>query len=980
MANMDNNISTQIDNFTVASAHHCDTDACNEIMKNSKSSLKIITQNIRSVYKNLDSFQAQLARLSYEIDIIILTECWLNADKPIPTMENYVTYSSKKCLNQNDGIVIFVKRNLQCSVEEPDPAGANFLLLKIDSDTCILASYRSPSLYCIDSFLNSLENILSKLKGNNIMLVGDINIDIKPNNSDRNSSSYLNLTAEMGLLPGHAFPTRLRNCLDHIMIRTTTCATVIVMDSTVSDHASVMVCLGSAPSKNKNHKKITKVNYESAVEQLKTTDFTYITQNCNANEAATRFVECLISTVSQHSTVAKAPNRKVLLKPWITPGLLRCVRHRDNLHRKSLADPKNGIVEVTYKRYRNHCNLLLRKLRNAHESSALKSAKDNKETWNIIKSITHQTGKQNSADKLLPATGIADAPDAIEQINHYFSNIGKLLADNILKKQNSSLPPYVIETPPARDSLVLLPPDEAEVEAVINNLKNDCATGWDSIPAKLLKLGKEVLVPPITKLIEACFEQGVFPRIFKKSLVTPVHKGGNQDDVKNFRPISVLSTLSKILEKLLNRRLMKYLEHNKIISDTQFGFRPGKSTADAVNQLVDYVTGKLDAKQKCLGVFLDLAKAFDTVRIPTLVTKLEHAGIRGRALDIFTDFLNDRTQKVKIGEVISNEARVDYGVPQGSCLSPSLFLLYVNDLCQQSLNNGKIFSYADDTVLIFHGEHWDTAREAAETGLRKIIHWLEGNLLTLNISKTSFLQFTFAKTKPTVVSLKAHSCDVANSGIPCSCLPITQQKTMKYLGVILDEGLTWRPHIEQTSSRVRKLIWAFKKLRQVAEFKLLRAIYLALAQSIVGYCITAWGGACKTHMIRLERAQRSLLKVMTFKPYRFPTRTLYESCQVLTVRQLYLLNLILKQHEKTPVNHATKHTRTFRNVCSTVKCKTASARRQRLYLSSYLYNKINNILNLNPLTKNKTKIKLNSWLQTLDYQQTENLIKEQYSR
>lgn len=208
-----------------------------------------------------------MARLSCEFEIIILTECWLNDNKPIPTMDNYVTYSSKKCLNQNDGITVFINKNVQCTVEEPDPIGANFLLLKIGSELCILASYRSPSIYCTDSFLNSLENILSKVKASTTILIGDINIDIKPNSTDRNSPSYLNLTAEMGLLPGHTHPTRLYNCLDHVMLSTTTCASIMVLDSTVSDHASVMVCLNNTPSKNKNRVKkyITKLNYEGAV-------------------------------------------------------------------------------------------------------------------------------------------------------------------------------------------------------------------------------------------------------------------------------------------------------------------------------------------------------------------------------------------------------------------------------------------------------------------------------------------------------------------------------------------------------------------------------------------------------------------------------------------------------------------------------------------------------------------------------------------
>lgn len=972
MANTNSNIS-HIDNITIATSHHCDTDTCNAVIGNSNAgSIKVITQNIRSIYKNLDGFRAQLARLTFEVDIIILTECWLSKDKSIPTIENYVTHSSKKCLNQNDGIVIYTKDHIQCTVEEPDTEGANFLLLKVGTNICILAAYRSPSIYRIDGFLNSLENVISKIKRKTIILTGDMNIDIKANNSDRNSASYLNLTAELGLLPGHTYPTRLHNCLDHLMINASNDSTVVVMDSTVTDHASVLLCLNKEPCKTNKIRSTTKLNIEATVEHLKNTDFSFITKDADANEATTLFVDCLMTAISLHTKVITVPNRKLIIKPWITPGLLRCIRHRDNLHKDVLKNPTNTTMEISYKRYRNHCNLLLRKLRTHHEKSALKSSQTSKETWSIIKSITNQNEKKTVATELLPVT--KDASKEIETINKYFSGIGKELADTITQNRRSQPAPYKFNSLPTHNSIVLLSPDEAEVESVVNNLKTDCAAGWDSISAMLLKAGKAIFIPQITKLIGICFEQGVFPNVFKKSLITPVHKGGNRDEVKNYRPISVLPTLSKILEKILNTRLVSFLDKNNILSEGQFGFRSGKSTEEAVGQLVNHVVAKVDAKQKCIGVFLDLAKAFDTVSIPTLVAKLDHIGIRGEALSIFSEFLSDRTQRVKIGGIVSSEENVTCGVPQGSALSPSLFLVYVNDLCQQQLFKGRIFSYADDTALIFHGETWEEAQRVAELGLCKVSNWLEENLLTLNIAKTSYLQFRFANTTPVAVTLKVHSCDFPGNGLQCSCLTISQTTNMKYLGVVLDEKLSWRPQVELTASRVRKLIWAFKKLRLVADFDLLRTLYFSLAQSIIGYCITVWGGACKTIMIRLERAQRSLLKVMTFKPYRFPTVTLYKNCTVLTVRQLYVLNTTLKQHIITPINNSYKSKRTVTNVCKYVKCKTASARRQHLFLATHIYNKINKTLIINPFPKNEIKKKINTFLQTLDYIHTENLI------
>lgn len=410
------------------------------------------------------------------------------------------------------------------------------------------------------------------------------------------------------------------------------------------------------------------------------------------------------------------------------------------------------------------------------------------------------------------------------------------------------------------------------------------------------------------------------------------------------------------------------------MANTQFGFRASKSTDDAVSQLTDFVSSKVDENQKCIGVFLDLAKAFDTVSISALVNKLDVIGVRGTALKIFGDFLCNRRQQVKIGNYVSSDENVVYGVPQGSILGPSLFLVYINDLCLQPLCNGKIFTYADDTAVIFHGETWDEVRRIAENGLHRLGQWLGANLLTLNISKSSFIQFSFSKTNLKNVNIKVHSCNYPNSK-SCSCLSINKVTQVKYLGVILDERLSWEPHISLVTGRTRKLIWVFKKLRHAAEFPLLRNIYYALAQSILGYCVGVWGGACKSHMMQLERAQRSLLKVMTFKPFRYPTKQLYENCELLTIRQLYISQIIMKKHKQTPCDiNVYMRKRVITNVCLPVRCRTATARRQQSYRSSYLYNKINKILNIHPLTVRETKMKIKNWLLQLNYDQTEMLL------
>lgn len=165
-------------------------------------------------------------------------------------------------------------------------------------------------------------------------------------------------------------------------------------------------------------------------------------------------------------------------------------------------------------------------------------------------------------------------------------------------------------------SFVLLDTDPQEVSSILSNLDNSSSTGWDNISTKFLKSNRQSLVPILTHIYNICFSKGVFPNAFKLAIVHPIFKSGNKDEISNYRPISVLTTLSKILEKLLNSRLKNYLNEKNILSDFQFGFRNGRSTEDAVLALTDKIVKHLDRKEKCIGAFLDLSKAFDTVSIP----------------------------------------------------------------------------------------------------------------------------------------------------------------------------------------------------------------------------------------------------------------------------------------------------------------------------------------------------------------------------
>lgn len=168
-------------------------------------------------------------------------------------------------------------------------------------------------------------------------------------------------------------------------------------------------------------------------------------------------------------------------------------------------------------------------------------------------------------------------------------------------------------------SFVLLPKDETEVERIIRNLRTDSAVGWDGISTKVLKCYFYKLVPVITHIFNCSIKSDCFPKALKKAVVHPIYKSGDRCSVNNYRPISILPSISKILEKILNSHIIKILENNKILAHNQNGFRNGKLTEDAVLSFVHQTVSLLNSGKKCLGIFLDITKAFDTVSVPHLL-------------------------------------------------------------------------------------------------------------------------------------------------------------------------------------------------------------------------------------------------------------------------------------------------------------------------------------------------------------------------
>lgn len=940
---------------------------------------KLLTFNIRSIQKNFNSFLVALQRLKSKIDVIVLTECWLSSGVRPGQIPGYNTYATKNNLNRAGGVVAYISEKWDATVDEPAFEEAECLKIKLSESMIIFGIYRSPSFPQMTRFITCLGNSLNPI-GNmsTVVVAGDININIV-DMVDQTTNEYLCAMAEFGFRPAITSPTRLDSCLDHIFIRTKArTVTGIVCKTSITDHDFALLAMSlTADGRGQRLRCASKTDIRGIVLELEGVDWSAVTSVTDADAAAEIFSNILMPIIQRHTSKKEVGRAKYIIKPWITPGLLRCQKHRDRLHLELRKHPNDPVRKLVYKRYRNFLSQLQHKLKCDFESKALEDNKCNtKGLWKVIGKIA---GYKNSTTPSTDLLKLNRSPlESVNDCNEYFIGVGKKLSHALLTnldKTEATLSSHLTSAMSSPHTLFFQPTDEYEVDKLISQLRNDSAPGIDGLKAPLLKAIKSAVVPPLTHIYNLSLSTGVFPRLWKKATVIPIHKSGQRGNPENYRPISLLVNFSKILEKIVNRRLVGYLERFGLLSDRQYGFRLQKSSEDALNYLTTQVTTCLDDGRRCVGVFLDLARAFDTVSVTMLIKKLEFYGIRGLPLQWFRSYLTERCQSVRVGEYLSKELPITFGVPQGSVLGPTLFIIYMNDIFSASASRADLVCYADDTAALFYGNTWNDVLRSAEAGMNVLKQWLDNNLLTLNLKKTKYICFhkTKASEPKFPTDLKIHSKCNASA---CDCGSVDRTECMRYLGVEMDQHLSFKPHIVTLAQRVRKLMYVMRLLRDSADKRVLRLVYVSLCESILGYGISVWGGAGKTAMLGLERAQRSVLKVMHRKPFQYPTHQLHTEAGVLSVRQLFICRVVVIMHHRT-INSQEYSALLKKRIFRIPQAATGSpfARRFPQFLHSYIYNKVVKLCNIQKYNMKQMLVIVRKWLLLLNHMETEELLK-----
>ena len=906
-----------IDNLHWFNLHNND-----EKYVNVDQSVRLLHLNIRSIYNKINQLEVLLENYKSKVDILCFSEHWLTKLQ----LETAVINDFEMTANfiregqKGGGVCIYVRTGMKFKYKIRKDI--NQMAIEREFEICaievtspkpfiIITLYRAPDVNSKEEFLDKIESLLTYVSKNetNVILIGDYNYNVMDNKlkymlQDTVSICDFKILNTQTTRTNYKLSGNSETCID---IALTNCDSIVFEENVelgLSDHLGQILCIQQY-CKIENNKKeskqrsFRKCQIESFTIEMSKVRWDEIYRYTDLNDIFETFMNIFMDKFNEafpykrinRSNQCKSNNSNA----WYDDELKEMAHQLRNL----LNTYKLSSNICDKKRYNNfkrkYEKAILTAKRNYNANNILKSIDKSKAAWKLINlNKTAKVNKSNDIQLNIDDELITSQQEVSLLFNDYFSDIVKKL----LTDREKTRPTSNQRDSPNIDRLVhnifLAPMTKKEFYEITDKVCKKFSAGYDEIPASILKTIVSFIAEPFIFMINESFVQGIFPELLKNVIVKPCFKNGDKTLLENYRPLAILSVFSKIFEMAMCNRILKFLHKFQILNTAQHGFTKGKSTISAICNFITNIFNSIEDHKQTFGIFYDFSKAFDTVNHSILLEKLNNMGISGLANKWIESFLKDRKQIVQLNSETesykSNEVIINVGVPQGSTISPLLFILFTNDITSY-VNKGSLTLFADDTTHFISAVK-DEIVNVSRSAVQQLENWCLNNDLFLNKKKTVLLQFS---TKRTVIE--------SSPLITIEGTSIHEQQDTKFLGLIVDNTLDWEKHISNVCQKVASGCYLVKRIMNLCNFETAKIVYFAYIQSRLQYGIILWGNS--QHANRLFILQKKAIRYLA-RASTNPCSDIYckDSCSVLfkkfkimTLPSLYIFMSIMYVYE-----------------------------------------------------------------------------------
>lgn len=903
----------------------------NYIKKSVVKELNIVHLNVSSIRKNWSLVRNILDdETQASIDIIVLTEISIYKHENILyKINDFNNLFFNRIDQKGGGICVFIRDDIVVKekfVGKNENSGHECVHIEIelrDKIIDIIAVYRPPE-FNSKTFVDELVLLLQNInQTHEIIIIGDINIDLLQQGNVQ-VINYQNVLAEHGLGRCIYGVTRevmrngmyVKSCIDHIFVRTSKKVISTIIHTHISDHYMVALTLykkeETIEDKNKvgnnyNKHKCIKYDENTIKNILKDTNWEdkIDTQNMSNTTTETLYIAFTreftkIYTSNKKEVINK--NRKRLDKGWITGEIRSEIKKRDLAFKKWKGTPSNVQYRNEYKSSRNRVNQNIRKRKNEYALSEIEKVKGClKKTWHKVNEIIGRSNKKNPDEMIIKSFGKQySIADILKRFAMEFTQgVRNIVHDckiQLCNKDDESI-----------NCSMFIPEAKCkDIQNIIKKMSCNKSPGIDNVRMIDIRNSNETILKIITKLINLSLKEGIIPKEMKISIIKPIYKQGQRNEFSNYRPIAILSNLEKILERYISIHVKKFLTSQNIINEHQYGFQRGRSTSTLLENFTNFINSKLNNNKVIIALFIDYSKAFDTINHNILIEILENTGIRGKILNWFKNYLEDRCMKIKINNELSSSTEVKYGVPQGSILGPTLYTLYVNSIFK-CIGNCEVYMFADDTAMLSVHTNVERAQFNMQKDYNNLLKWSHDKGLRINEKKTKLLCITTSKRNVKCVKILSHTYNCLHNRNydtgTCNCPAIEEVKVIKYLGMWIDNRFTWNSHIDNLCKSLRGCLSQFYRLQYCVSIDVLRNVYYALVQSVIRYGLQCYGISAATHLKKIEILNKKIVKIIAKKQVgldhnEIEQDEIYKLTNILPINKLYIYTMIVENYNK----------------------------------------------------------------------------------